>query len=111
MATRQTIGENPLDSLIQPISNKGSATALFDSKEEINHSIQKQNKSLKQRITVQISQDVIERLKNAVYWTPGLTLASLAEEALSNAVDRLEKERSNPFPKRHNELKTGRPIH
>jgi len=70
----------------------------------------RQNLQKKQRITVQISVDVIERLKNAVYWTPGLTLASLAEDAFSKAVDDLEKEKEAKFPKRKEELKTGRPI-
>lgn len=111
MVKRQTIGENPLDSLIQPISTNENATAILNTQEESIKPIQKQNKSLKQRMTVQISQDVIERLKNAVYWTPGLTLASLAEEAFSNAVDKLESARAAPFPKRNSELKTGRPIH
>lgn len=111
MAKRQTIGDNPLDSLIQPVLNNESGTAILDAQEEFKKPIQKQNKSPKQRITVQISQDVIERLKNAVYWTPGLTLASLAEEAFSKVVDRLESEREAPFPKRNEELKTGRPIH
>jgi hypothetical protein len=45
-----------------------------------------------------------------VYWTPGLTLASLAEEVFTKAVDVLEEEREAPFPKRKEELKTGRPI-
>jgi len=45
-----------------------------------------------------------------VYWTPGLTLASLAEDAFSKAVDDLEKEKEAKFPKRKEELKTGRPI-
>jgi hypothetical protein len=110
MAKRQTIGDNPLDSLIQPLSNNGSATALLEAEEERQKPAQRQIKSSKQRITVQISEDVIERLKNAVYWTPGLTLASLAEEAFSKAVDALENEREAPFPKRKEELKTGRPI-
>lgn len=109
MAKRQTIGDNPLDSLIQPVSNKESATSVLDTQEKVINP--KENKSSKQRITVQISQDVIERLKNAVYWTPGLTLAALAEEAFSKAVDSLENERAATFPKRKNELKTGRPIH
>ena len=109
MAKRQTIGDNPLDSLIQPVSNNESATAVLDTQEKVINP--KENKSPKQRITVQISQDVIERLKNAVYWTPGLTLAAIAEEAFSKAVDRLENERAATFPKRKNELKTGRPIH
>lgn len=110
MAKRQTIGDNPLDSLIQPISNKEKYESILDSSEDVNQSIRQHTKSPKQRITVQISQDVIERLKNAVYWTPGLTLASLAEEAFSKAIDTLENEREAPFPNRREELKTGRPI-
>ena len=78
----------------------------------------------KQRLTVQISEDVIERAKNAVYWTRGLTLAQLTEEALEKAVSLLEKNsviyddktgeplknKGQPFPERKHELKTGRPI-
>lgn len=66
--------------------------------------------SKKQRITVQISEDVIDRIKNAVYWTAGVTLAALAEEAFSKIVDELEKSKRTPFPKRKDELKTGRSI-
>jgi hypothetical protein len=106
MAKRQTIGDNPLDAYISPSASNGVAAL----EEETNRKSQQQTKSSKQRITVQISLDVIERLKNAVYWTPGLTLASLAEEAFSKAVDELENEREAPFPKRKEELKTGRPL-
>jgi hypothetical protein len=106
MAKRPTIGDNPLDAYIAPSASNGVAVL----EEETNRKLQQQTKSSKQRITVQISVDVIERLKNAVYWTPGLTLASLAEEAFSKAVDVLENEREAPFPKRKEELKTGRPL-
>jgi hypothetical protein len=109
MAKRRTIGDNPPNSLIQHLSHNGHATAILEV-EETPQPTQKTTKSSKQRMTVQISVDLIERLKNAVYWTPGLTLASLAEEAFSNAVEGLEKERKSPFPKRKKELKTGRPI-
>jgi hypothetical protein len=37
-------------------------------------------------------------------------LASLAEEAFSKIVDELENDREAPFPKRKEELKTGRPL-
>lgn len=111
MSKRQTIGENPLDSLIQPISNKGGEKSILDGEQDIKNIIASRSKVPKQRITVQISHNVIERLKNAVYWTPGLTLAALAEEAFSRAIDRLENERAARFPDRKEELKTGRPIH
>ncbi len=64
----------------------------------------------KLRITLQLSEEVIERIKNAVYYTPGLTLTALAEKAFCNIVDVLEKERNSPFPKRKDELKSGRPF-
>lgn len=96
--------------MIQPISHNGHATAVLDINDEHKQRSQKQAKSPKQRITVQISVDVIKRVKNAVYWTPGLTLASLAEEAFSRAVDVLESKREASFPERKEELKTGRPI-
>lgn len=108
MTKRQTIGENPLDSLFEVASPNGNSVAVLNG--EGASPQQKPKPSKKQRITVQISVDVIERLKNAVYWTPGLTLASLAEDAFSKAVDQLEEEKEAPFPKRKEELKTGRPI-
>jgi hypothetical protein len=36
----------------------------------------------KDRITLHLTKQLIERMKNYVYWTPGLTLAALGEEAL-----------------------------
>lgn len=103
MAKRQTIGDNPLDAFISPNVVSTDIEVL-----EEDSSQKKQSK--KQRITVQISEDVIDRIKNAVYWTPGITLASLSEEAFSKIVDELEKSRGSSFPKRKDELKTGRPI-
>lgn len=65
----------------------------------------------KQRITLHISAHVIDRLKNAVYWEPGLTLAGFAEEALEKALDEMEAERGKPFEKRRqHRLRGGRPI-
>lgn len=67
-------------------------------------------KTVKQRITIHLSLDLIERVRNAVYWTPGLTIASMTEEALEKALLELEKKRNAPFPQRKEELKTGRPV-
>lgn len=64
----------------------------------------------KERMTFHLPPDVIDRAKNAVYWTPGLTLADLAARALSRALDGLEKKRGKRFPRRKAELKGGRPV-
>jgi len=64
----------------------------------------------KQRYTLHLPRDLIEQLRDAVYWTPGLTLASLAESALRERVDRLSRARGAPFPPRAGQLKPGRPL-
>jgi hypothetical protein len=64
----------------------------------------------KERMTVQMSRNIIERVKDAVYWTPGLTVAQLTEEALEHALDMLEKKNGKPFDKRRSELRPGRPL-
>lgn len=53
---------------------------------------------------------MIERAKNAVFWTPGMTLSSLAEKALEEKIDELEKQRGESFPQREAELTKGRPA-
>lgn len=67
---------------------------------------------------------MVERAKNAVYWTRGLTLAQLTEQALEKALSTLEKntaifddktgnplkEKGQLFPECTEELETGRPI-
>lgn len=121
--SRKTIGESPFDTLI---------TTSEETKEEPKHkkiqngngSKKPQQNNNKQRLTVQISEDVIERAKNAVYWTRGLTLAQLTEDALEKAISSLEKNSTiyddktgNPlknkgdeFPQRQESLKSGRPV-
>ncbi len=64
----------------------------------------------KQRFTLQLSSELVEQLRDAVYWTPGLTLGSLAEQALREAIGGLEEERGQPFPARTGQLRVGRPV-
>ncbi len=64
----------------------------------------------RERLTAKLPVEVTERVRNAVYWTPGLTLAGLTETALSAYVDALEAERGEPFPQRQGQIKLGRPI-
>lgn len=95
MAKRRTIGTNPLDAVIPARQQEKTL---------------RPSRLVKERLTVHLPVDLIDRVKNAVYWTPGLTLASLAEEALAAAVEKLERQRGEPFPPRKAELKGGRPL-
>ena len=64
----------------------------------------------KMRITFYISTDIVESAKNAAYWTPGMTLSSLAEQAISSYIDDMEAQRDMPFLPRESELAKGRPA-
>ena len=99
MPKRRTIGTNPLDAVVPeprdvPQSPTPAPTASVG----------------KERLTVHLPVDLIDGVKNAVYWTPGLTLARLAEDALRQALAALEAARGAPYPPRERNLTVGRPL-
>jgi hypothetical protein len=53
---------------------------------------------------------MVDKAKNAVFWTPGMTLSGLVEQALEERVERMESERGQAFPERSSELAKGRPA-
>jgi len=99
---RKTIGTNPLDAVIPDLKINNSV--------KTNLQPQQTQKVIKERLTVHLSVALIDKVKNTVYWTPGLTLASLAETAFQQLVDQLEQQRGEPFPPRKEPLKGGRPL-
>ena len=64
----------------------------------------------KHKVSAEVDYDVAERVKNAVYWTPGLTMARFIERALEDAIQKLEDERGGRFDTREIELVGGRPM-
>lgn len=63
----------------------------------------------KTRITVTLPGTLLDRLRNAVFWTADLTIAGLIEQAVTDSLDRLEHQHGDPFPPRVEELRVGRP--
>jgi hypothetical protein len=61
------------------------------------------------RLTVSLPSDLVDRLRDAVYWSPGLTLAWLIGQSLRTSLAEMESLRQGPFPKRTNALRAGRP--
>jgi len=57
-----------------------------------------------------LAAELQERIRNAVFWTPGLTLGAFALRAFTHALEEVECANGGPFPARHGELTTGRPI-
>ena len=86
-----TIGSNPLDQVV-PLRRPEPELA----------------KAPRERVTIALPSKLMERARNAVYWTPGATLAGLVEDAVADALDRLEQENSGPFRPRSSNLKPGR---
>lgn len=68
------------------------------------------NEGSRIRFAGSMSSDVLERARNAVFYTPGMTLSDLMEEAVRRYVAGMERKRGKPFPKRTAPLKTGRPM-
>jgi hypothetical protein len=64
----------------------------------------------KKNLSVILTENLVERAKNIVYWTPGVTLAGLVEEGLERAVERRERVNGGPFKTRPSNLQRGRPI-
>jgi predicted DNA binding CopG/RHH family protein len=65
----------------------------------------------KERITIHLPIHLIDRVKNAVYWEPGLTLTGFAEYAFEKALIEQEEKRGSAYPERKDRvLKSGRPV-
>lgn len=109
MSKQKTIGNNPLAAYLSPETSFEDAQNTHDNKKEQLPNEQK-IVTKKQRITIHVSSDIIERVKNAVFWEPGLTLAGFTEYALEKAINEFEAERGSVFPQRRHPLRGGRPL-
>ena len=69
-----------------------------------------QEKLGKQKLTVHLESSLAERVKNAAYWNPRLTIAGIAEQEIRLAIERFEREHGGMYPPREGELIGGRPI-
>jgi hypothetical protein len=65
--------------------------------------------SRKRRVTITIPHSLLERLRNAVYWTGNGRVARLISDALDDAVTHMEQANGQAFPQRLATLKRGRP--
>lgn len=64
----------------------------------------------KQKLTVHLDAALADRVKNAAYWNPRLTIAGIAEQGIRHAIERIERENGGRYKPREGELVGGRPI-
>ena len=57
-----------------------------------------------------LASELADRVKNAAYWNPKLTIAGIAEQGIKYAIEKHERERGGKYPPRDGELIGGRPI-
>lgn len=96
-ASEQEAGEDAASNVVTPIRRDQA-----DAKQA--------NGQKREKLTVHLTHDLIERVKNAAYWNPRLTIAGIAELGVRYAIEQVEKEHGGPYPQREAELKGGRPI-
>jgi len=65
--------------------------------------------SRKVRLTVNLPQDLVEQVRDAVFWTPGLTIAWLIARAMRISLADMHSTNQGPFPRRSSPLRAGRP--
>lgn len=98
-----TIGTDPFATLIpkqhQEVAN--SAPTPVPTPETVNDRL---------KLTVHLDHSLINRVKNAAYWNPRLTIAKIAERGIRKAIEEVERENGGPYQQREAELSGGRPI-
>lgn len=65
--------------------------------------------SRNQRVTIFLQTTLIERLRNAIYWTEQCTMTRVIADAIHDAVAEMEHANGGTFPPRLTPLKRGRP--
>lgn len=104
---QKTIGASPLDDYLSHVQSPSEG----DLSDPVVPEPEEQAPVKKQRVTFHVPIDLMDKVKNAVYWEPGLTLASFAEIALEKYLQEMEDERGKPFTQRRDHrLRGGRPI-
>ena len=105
----------PIDSLISDTTKEAKAEAEAEAAPETGKKADVKSEESspspsqqKGKVTVLVSNDLLERLRNAAWWQRK-TLATLAEDGLRLVVERLERQHGGPFEPREEDLKTGRP--
>ena len=105
MARKSTIGTNPLDAVIPKMATKKTTPALKKRAKPVDV----EPPPSKERLTIQINVETVERARNASYWER-IPLAQIVDEAINAAIDKLERSRGETYAERDDALRAGRPF-
>ena len=51
--------------------------------------------------------EILERIRNAVFWNPGMTMREFGETAVKMYLEQMEKKHGKTYPQRTGKLRTG----
>ena len=130
------LGEDPLDALLPDTTQLTSKETPSDAKPTVTRTAKSERKTAKTAqerarkspttmeqdpavpgpkvtVSLHLPLKLIERVRDAAYYVPGLTVSGIAETALSNELQHLdsdyEKAYHQKIPKRTGKLSPGRP--
>lgn len=91
------------------LDNLASGPANPDDDQKSSPKKEKEDEGKGDKVTVQMDPELAQKLRAAVYYTPGLTMYQVVEKGVAAVIDKLEKDRGEPFPEFEGNLKGGRP--
>lgn len=112
MEKKSRLGASPLAHYLSSQEQTPSSVAEIRAAQPVLKSDNtSQDSAKKERITIHLPTELIDKVKNIVYWEPGVTLTSFAQRAFELAVQEKEAERGQSYPERKERLlKSGRPV-
>lgn len=107
---RQPLGDRALTRLADPLDELLDEPSTADPASPASPTAPDQPPPPRLRLSTEIDAQVLERAKDVVFWTPGLTLAAFVTEALTREIQRRTEDRGEPYPPRTSHLPPGRGV-
>ncbi|TXH58483.1 MAG: hypothetical protein E6Q97_02065 [Desulfurellales bacterium] len=63
-----------------------------------------------EQVAVRLPSELVQRMRDAAYYTPGETLTGLVKRGVTAEIDRLERARGEAFPRANAPVRKGRPV-
>jgi hypothetical protein len=107
---KRTIKNDPFADLIPEPPVEGPNAEPIASKAEKSTPALRSKAPRRAKVTVVLDGALVERIRNAAYWNPELSVAGVAEMGIKIALERIEKEHGGAYPPRSGKLRAGRPL-
>jgi hypothetical protein len=101
--TSSTIKNDPFSTVIPMPTDHNAARVVATSQERVVPVV-------RAKLTIHLPEDIVNRVKNAAYWNPRLTISKIVERGVTHALEEVERDNGGPYKQREQELTGGRPM-